>query len=212
MAQAKKTSRPAAAGAGGDAKSKLTRQRILDATAKVMSAKGYSAASVREIARVAKVQAPAIYYYFNSREELIAEVIWVGMSDVRAKVREALAGLPAETDPVDRLMTAVDVHLRWVLEASDYTMASIRNSGQMPRALTMRYRREAELHGAVWASLIDDIEEAGLLRPGTDTGAARMLVIGALNWAPEWWDSRRGGIEPVVATAKSIVRHGLVPD
>ena len=41
--------------------------------------------------------------------------------------------------------------------------------------------------------------------------AARMLVLGALNWAAEWWNPRRGSLEAVVRTAQSLVRHGLGP-
>jgi TetR/AcrR family transcriptional regulator, cholesterol catabolism regulator len=36
-----------------------------------------------------------------------------------------------------------------------------------------------------------------------------MLVLGALNWAAEWWNPRRGSLEVVVRTAQSLVRHGL---
>jgi hypothetical protein len=36
-----------------------------------------------------------------------------------------------------------------------------------------------------------------------------MMVLGALNWAAEWWNPRRGSLDTVVRTAQSIVRHGL---
>jgi hypothetical protein len=38
---------------------------------------------------------------------------------------------------------------------------------------------------------------------------ARMLVLGALNWTTEWWNPRRGSLDSVVRTAKSLVRNGL---
>jgi hypothetical protein len=34
-------------------------------------------------------------------------------------------------------------------------------------------------------------------------------VLGALNWAAEWWNPRRGSLDTVVRTAQSLVRHGL---
>jgi hypothetical protein len=36
-----------------------------------------------------------------------------------------------------------------------------------------------------------------------------MLILGALNWAAEWWNPRRGSLDIVVRTAQSLVRHGL---
>jgi TetR/AcrR family transcriptional regulator, cholesterol catabolism regulator len=35
------------------------------------------------------------------------------------------------------------------------------------------------------------------------------MVLGALNWAAEWWNPRRGSLDTVVRTAQSLVRHGL---
>jgi hypothetical protein len=61
----------------------------------------------------------------------------------------------------------------------------------------------------MWRKLLQDAENAGLLRPGLDPMAARMMVLGALNWAAEWWNPRRGSLDTVVRTAQSLVRHGL---
>ena len=36
-----------------------------------------------------------------------------------------------------------------------------------------------------------------------------MLVLGALNWAAEWWDPHRGSLDTLVRTAQSLVRGGL---
>ena len=37
-----------------------------------------------------------------------------------------------------------------------------------------------------------------------------MIVLGALNWAAEWWDPDRGPIDAVITTAQSMVRHALL--
>jgi hypothetical protein len=50
---------------------------------------------------------------------------------------------------------------------------------------------------------------SGELRADLDLYMAQMLVLGALNWAVEWWDPRRGSLEAVVANAQSFVRYGL---
>ena len=54
-----------------DSKSALTRRRILDAAAQVLSVKGYGGLRLTDVAAVAEIQAPAIYYYFPGREDLI---------------------------------------------------------------------------------------------------------------------------------------------
>ena len=106
-------------------------------------------------------------------------------------------------------MAAVEAHLRHALEISDYTTASIRNAGQVPTAIRKRQIREEERYGEIWRSLINAVARDGVLRAELDLYIAQMLVLGALNWAVEWWDPRKGSIEAVVANAQSIIRHGL---
>jgi TetR/AcrR family transcriptional regulator, cholesterol catabolism regulator len=163
------------------------------------------------VADQAEIQAPAIYYYFPSRDDLIEEVMWSGIAHMRAHMAWVMAALPADAGPLERIDAAVEAHLRYALEISDYTTASIRNSGQVPEGTAVRYTAEASQYGDMWRKLLQDADNAGLLRPDLDPMAARMLVLGALNWAAEWWNPRRGSLDAVVRTAQSLVRHGLGP-
>ncbi|HEX7824220.1 MAG TPA: TetR/AcrR family transcriptional regulator [Mycobacterium sp.] len=217
MARAKNTSSSAAAMPDGegdgepDSKSALTRRRILDAAAYVLSAKGYGGLRLTDVAAEAEIQAPAIYYYFPSREDLIEEVMWAGIADMREHLALTLDSLPVGTPALDRLMAAVEAHLRHALEISDYTTASIRNAGQVPDTIRKRQIREEERYGEIWRGLINALARDGGLRADLDLYIAQMLVLGALNWTVEWWDSRRGSVDAVVANAQSLVRHGLSP-
>ena len=205
---------PRKAGPGpGDAgsKSARTRERILDAAAHVLSRKGYAGTRLSDVADRAEIQTPAIYYYFASRDDLVEEVMWSGIAHMREHMTRVMAALPSDADPLDRIDAAVEAHLRYSLEISDYTTASIRNAGQVPEGIAVRYAAEASQYGDMWRKLLQDADNAGLLRPDLDPMAARMLVLGALNWAAEWWNPRRGSIDVVVRTARSLVRHGLGP-
>jgi AcrR family transcriptional regulator len=193
----------------GDSKSALTRRRILDAAAYMLSVKGYAGLRLTDVAAHAELQAPAIYYYFPSREDLIEEVMWAGIADMREHVVTVLEGLPADAPAVDRLSAAVEAHLRHMLEISDYTTAAIRNSGQVPSKIRKRQILEEERYGEIWRRLINELARSGGLRADLDLYIAQMLVFGALNWTVEWWDSRRGSVDAVVANAKSLVIHGL---
>lgn len=192
-----------------ESKSAQTRRRILDAAAHVLSAKGYAGLRLNDVAAQAELQAPAIYYYYPSRDGLIEEVMWAGIADMREHVVAMLDRLPSDASALDRLMAAVDAHLRHELEISDYTTAAIRNAGQVPLAIRKRQLLEEQRYGEVWRRLINDMARSGELRADLDLYMAQMLVLGALNWAVEWWDPRRGAMDTVVANAQSFVRHGL---
>ena len=205
--------RKSAAGASPDSESKSqrTRQRILDAAAHVLSVKGFAGTRLSDVAEYAQLQAPAIYYYFSSREDLIEEVMFCGISDMRRHLQETLDALPDGTPPLDRIMVAVEAHLRHELELSDYATASIRNSGQIPDHLRSRERKESAAYGRIWQRLFDDAAADGEMRADLDPRVVQGLVLGALNWAAEWWDPRRGSLDSIVANAQGLVRSGISP-
>ena len=192
-----------------ESKSARTRARILDAAAHVLSAKGFAGTRLSDVAEHAEIQAPAIYYYFASREELIEEVMYCGVAELRKHVQEALNDLPPETSPLDRIMTAVEAHLRHELEISDYATASIRNSGQIPQHLRTRQLKEETSYGRVWRRLFENAMADGEIRADLDPRYAQLLVLGALNWAAEWRDPRRDSVDGIVSNAQSLVRNGL---
>ena len=194
-----------------DSKYARTRTRILDAAAYVLSVKGYSGTRLSDVAERAEIQAPAIYYYFPSRDDLIEEVMASGLADMRRHLRETLDALPPDATPLDRILAAVEAHLRHELELSDYTTASIRNSGQIPERLRTRQASEGAGYNAIWRELFDEVAASGQIRQDLDPRLAQSLVLGALNWAAEWWDPRRSSLEAIVANAQSMVRGGLSP-
>ena len=193
-------------------KSALTRARILDAAAKVLSENGYAGLRLTDVAAEAEIQAPAIYYYYGSREDLIEEVMWAGIADMREHVAAALAELPDKTPPLDRLLVAVEAHLRHALEISHYATASIRNAGQVPQTIRKRQIVEEERYGEIWRRLINDLARQGGLRQELDLYIAQMLILGAMNWTVEWWDPRRGSVEAVVSNAQTLIRHGIATE
>src|ERR1700741_5677487 len=89
--------------AAGDtaSKSARTRRRILNAAAHVLSVKGYAGTRLSDVADYAELQAPAIYYYFPSRDDLIEEVMYAGSAAMREPLRGALDALPPRTSPMD---------------------------------------------------------------------------------------------------------------
>lgn len=177
----------------------------------MLSEKGYSGTRLADVAEKAQVQAPAIYYYYPSREDLIEEVMYAGISRVREHIEQLLDELPDGTDPLDRILVAVEAHLRFFLESSDYTKAAIRNQGQVPAELRSRYDAETVKYGALWSGLFDSAAREGSFRIGIDPRMSQMLLLGALNWTPEWWDGKRGSVDDLVANAKAIVKHTLTP-
>lgn len=84
-----------------------TRQRVLEAAEAVFAAKGFKAASIREIAKKARANVAAINYYFGDKERLYIEA-------VKFAHRACVAGEPFPewspgTPPVERLRDFIRV-------------------------------------------------------------------------------------------------------
>ncbi|GAA4856705.1 TetR/AcrR family transcriptional regulator [Actinomycetospora corticicola] len=195
---------------GRGAKSARTRRRVVDAAAHVLVRRGYAGTRLSDVAAVAQVQAPAIYYYFSSRDELIEEAVAVGLAQARALVEEALAA--ADGSPLERLRVAVAAHLSTLLTHSDHAAAAIRTVPQLPESMRARHRQAERDYIEIWRGLVADARAAGEIDPDLDPGVALMVVLGALNWTAEWWDPERGSLEGIIDTAQRLVVDGLAAD
>lgn len=190
-------------------KSDKTRRRILDAAAEVLNRNGFAGARLSEIAAQAELRVPAVYYYFESREAILEEVVLIGVRLAMDNVKARLDVVPAQASTIDRLCAAYGAHLEMVLKESAYTAAAMRTVGQLPVDIRERQLRQQRTYGELWRGLIAAAVEAGELDPGLDPRAARMLLMGAVNWAPEWWNPTLGSLEETVATAERLVRNAL---
>src|SRR3954463_11772920 len=106
----------------GQTKSERTRQRILDAAAAVFSEQGYSA-RLSDIADRAQMKAGSLYYHFDSREELVAEVLRLGLEGSWDQVASAVGRLASTAAPLDRLEVAVRAHTMSIVGRSAYATA-----------------------------------------------------------------------------------------
>ncbi len=192
-------------------KSERTRERLIAAAATTLSRLGYAGTRLVDVAEEAGLQAPAIYYYFDSREQLIEEVVVVGTVRLRDHVVAELAAAPVGATPLERLDVAIEAHLRQLMSDSSFAHAVIRNQSQLPEAIRSRQQVEERKYTAVWRRIFRDLQASGDLRPGLDPDLAYLLIAGSLNWATEWWTPRRGSLDSVIAAAKEIAHHGVTP-
>ena len=137
----------------------LKRGLILEAARKVFEAEGLDGASLRAIAAEAGYTPPALYFHFDSKEAIYAEVLQVSLASLSEVVGRAVA---PKQDPAERLRAAA-------LAFFDFYAANPRDldlgfylfrGGMKPKGLG-RERDEA-LNGALAAALqpITDAAEA----------------------------------------------------
>ena len=90
--------------------SDLKRELILDAARKVFEADGLEGASLRAIAGAAGYTPAALYFHFESKEAIYAEVLRGSLADLEQAVNRSVARTKT---PVDRLRAAAMAFFRY---------------------------------------------------------------------------------------------------
>jgi len=178
---------------------------ILDTAARLMRQKGYQATTLRDIAREVGIKAGSIYYHFPSKDALVQQVVDQGVEVVHEAVIRALAKLPPDASPRKRLETAARAHLMSSLKHSDYTSATIRAFAFLPLNVRQENNIKRKKYEDVWRAMVADMNQAGLIPPGTSLDSVRLLLLGALNWAGEWYRPGRLSINKVARDFAAIV-------
>lgn len=190
-------------------KSEKSRDMILEAAAKLFRRQGYSATTLRQIASLAKIKAGSIYYYFDSKEAILDEVLDQGLhrvfNAVKLKLRQA-----GSVSHRRRIALAIEAHLVALLEASDFTSANIRIYGQLPERLKKPHRPIRRAYARYWDRLFLEAQKAGDIRSDIEIVPLRIFVLGALNWTVEWFDfAKKDDVLKLARRTEVLIFEGI---
>ncbi len=195
----------------GNTKSDRTRLRILHAAAKAFRQNGYAASSLRDIAESADMQAGSLYYHFDSKEVLAEAVMDEGVLGARHAATAEIEALGPDANPLEKIEAAFRGHLAYLLDEADFAVATLRMLHQTPDAIRIRHLRKQRAFGRFYAQLFEAARDAGFIRPEFDLSALRMLLLGALNWSPEWFHADRLPPEELARQLSRMLMHGVMP-
>lgn len=187
-----------------------TRERILLEAARLLRHHGYATTTLREIADAAGVKAGSIYYHFESKEEILGEVLDKGITIVANAVRARIEALPADASWRDRIAAGIEGHLWGMLHYGDFTSANIRVYGQIPTSAKNRHKIVRRAYADYWDRLLASALASGELRQDTGLAVIRLFVIGALNWTVEWYNPQRGSFQDFARQITAIVFDGIL--
>jgi AcrR family transcriptional regulator len=182
---------------------------VLDAAVRVLAREGYSGTRLTDVAKEAEVQAPAIYYYFASREDLIDEVATTGAQTLLDLTEAAIAALPADASPLDRIDAIAEAHIRFTMTSPDIARVVLRNAAQFPADPPLGHVPLLRRYHRTWSGLLRDAQQQGLMDASVDLTIARHLALGALNSALDWWTPGRTAVTRVLEQTRLLLRHGL---
>lgn len=111
------------------------RAAILDAAAEAFATRPYGEVTISSISADTEASNALVYRYFESKEELYAEVVRLAIADLIAKQVAALEALPDGVPVRDRIRAATVVYLDHVASHPEAWALPMRQPGGEPPAV-----------------------------------------------------------------------------
>lgn len=191
-------------------KSERTREDILSAAARRLRYEGYYATTMRDIAQESGIEAGSIYYHFQSKDQILSEILELGVRQLYEKVREIVRS--AKKNPEDFRKTfalLIETHLTYLLTDSDFTSANIRNYPMLSDEARAPHRELRASYAGVWGSFLADAERNGHIRSDISVTAIRQFILGAMNWTVEWYDVDKYPVHILAERMSKLILDGM---
>lgn len=190
-------------------KVKKTKENILNVAAALFSEYGYNGTSLRDIAQKLDMKAGSLYYHFDSKEQLVLEILTIGLKNIIDTVIRKVDELPKNSSSKDVLLAAAKGHLTALLEKGDYTSTSIRNYGQMPKAVQEEGRVLRDKYEEMWRRWLLKAQEKGDIKASVDLKIFRLSLLGVLNRTLAWYKKGDLTIDQIAETQVGFFWDGI---
>lgn len=157
---------------------------IIDAATTVFSQKGYSAASLQEIADRVGILKGSLYHYIDSKESLLFRILQGSHEEATAIMNEVDA-LDLATDA--KFRTYVNRLVTWYLSHRERTGLYQNEWRFLEGDFGKQVRAQRRTFNAYMRAIIDAAVEEGLAPADLDTDLATKWVLSAIDSIPSWY-------------------------
>ena len=162
------------------------RQLIIDSAARLFRTQGFDATSTRDIAAAADMRSGSPFYHFESKNALLHAVVEEGLQRAVASQQQALQQLPAAAPPRERLAALVRHHFEVLFgPEGDFIPVMLYEWRSLTPAQRASIDRVKADYEAQWMPVLQALHGMGALQ--TEPALARLFILGALNWAVQWY-------------------------
>jgi AcrR family transcriptional regulator len=170
---------------------------------RVFAKRGYEAASLEEIAELAKVSRPVLYEHFGGKEGLYAVVVDREMEYLVRRIAESIAG----GTPRERVESAALAFLQYVKDHSE-GFAVLRQDAPTPNAKGGMSSLLSDVATRVGEVFADSFKQAGY-----DSKLAPLYahaMVGMVTFVGQWWiEVRKPPVEEVAGHLAALAWMGL---
>lgn len=170
---------------------------IVEAAIEVFYAKGYSAATIQDVADSVGLLKGSLYHYISSKEDLLFR-IFSGSHQQALEIMEKVSArdLPPKEHLAEYLREIIMWYIANMQRVSLYFNEWRYLTGENAEAVRRQRREFSDYVHSILAKAKDD------LRPETDVKLATFFILGAINNIPVWY--RKSGAYSPAQVARSF--------
>ncbi len=188
-----------------------TRGRIILAAATVLTERGYVSSRMADIAEIARLKPGSIYHYFASKDDLVAEVLRYGVQVTHRHVQAVLDDLPADAPALARIDAAMSAHVVAVVELNAVARAHPHVYAQVPAAVREQLRPYRRAYGDLWARVVRQARDAGVLRSDIDEFVLRLFLVNSLEAVNQWSTRSHLPYRELSRVVRRMLMEGVKP-
>lgn len=198
-----------AAPASVPASKALLRQAILTAASRLFAANGFAGTSLQNIADEIGVTRPALYYYFRSKDEILASL--VEDITIGALKRSAQIEARSSNSPTASLRQMVMAQARWIMQHPLEFRVLLRTENYLSdKAKAVQDTAKRGILTA-FARIIEAGVAKGEFRP-VDPHMAALALLGMCNWSAFWFSSDgRKSADEIAETMAEMAVNSIRP-
>ena len=180
------------------------RDELVVAAAEIFHRKGYDATSMQEIAEAVGMLKGSLYYYIDTKEDLLFAVI----EKAHRLGSDGLALSAAEGgDALTQLRRTVIIHMRNNLEHLEEIGVFFQDFRSLSPERRGTIVAERDSYERFFRGLIEQGQQEGTIDPKVDPKLATKALLGMINWVYQWY--RPDGPRPSEEIAEAFAEIAL---
>lgn len=163
---------------------KKRQREIIDAAAEIFYRKGYSETSVQDVADAVGILKGSLYYYIDSKEDLLFQMLLEVHEDAKSVVTETAA---LDIPPLDRLRIYIQRHVEYNARNLAKIAVYYHDFGLLTPERRKAIVGQRGYYEDFVKRLIEEAQERGDVDPSVDPSLIGNAIFGIVNWLYTWY-------------------------
>lgn len=164
----------------------LDKEKIIEASVGLFEEKGYTATSVQDIADKLGFTKAALYYYIQSKEQVLWEIFDKTMTTAERRIQELME---LDIPVVERIKKIIYIQIMNVRDEAPYMVTFFTEMAHLPEGKLEEIKTRRRNYEETIASIIREGINQGVLEP-VDVLPTVYAILGMCNWVIYWFNPK----------------------